>query len=855
VAAAVTLESLRAGFDQPADAARVMMRWWWFGPAVYEPEIDRELAAMAAAGLGGVELAFVYPLGDTTATFGSARFHALVGYAARRARELGLRFDLTLGSGWSFGGPHIDTAHAARCLHWDVREIGAEPMTIPLTAQWPGDEVVVAYLSDGAGLADAGAFQRLPVEGGRLEVPAGNRPRTVTIATSRLTGQSVKRAAAGAEGPVLDHYSAAATRAHLAAVAEPLLAAVGDEPVGSVFCDSLEVYRADWTPRLPVEFAGRHGYDPLERLYLLAADRPDSAGFRADFYRTLSQLYAQNFVDVVGGWARERDVPFRIQSYGIPPASLTSYHGADICEGEGWAWTGIPETRWASSAAHALGRDVVSAETWTWVHSPSFRATPLDLQGEAHEHFLNGVNHLIGHGWPYSPADAPGLGWFFYASGALDDRNAWWAAMPGLAGHLQRLCWLLRQGEPVRDIGVYVPTNDAYNGFGPSISGSLNLWRQSAALIGTDVAAAIRNHGWDFDLIDDDTLGAPGDRAVVVLASVTSVSESMRRWLGDSLAAGTAVVAIDCADLGVDSVITCPRDDLTGVLAARCEPDVRIDPPATGVGVVHRRLPDTDIYFVANTSNTTQAFTVTPRQPAAAFERWNPTTGERGPAEAAPVSLQLAPYQAIVLVATPDRPDGPHDTAACDSLTTRALTDGWQVTFLDDPAPASSPVTLPHRWEEDAARATYSGSAAYELDVALTAVEAAGAVQLDLGETVPLERVEPYLPLNSYRAAAHTPVGVSAQVLVNDRLVATVWAPPFTVDLTGALTPGRNRLRIVVANTTANRLSADRAIHALEHASTRRYGRRFRMQHLDHAADALDSGLLHVPTLEFSART
>ena len=32
------------------------------------------------------------------------------------------------------------------------------------------------------------------------------------LAYARLTGQNVKRAAAGAEGPVLDHYSAAATR-------------------------------------------------------------------------------------------------------------------------------------------------------------------------------------------------------------------------------------------------------------------------------------------------------------------------------------------------------------------------------------------------------------------------------------------------------------------------------------------------------------------------------------------------------------------------------------------------------------------------------------------------------------------
>jgi hypothetical protein len=33
------------------------MRWWWFGPSVTRAELERELTAMADAGLGGVEVA------------------------------------------------------------------------------------------------------------------------------------------------------------------------------------------------------------------------------------------------------------------------------------------------------------------------------------------------------------------------------------------------------------------------------------------------------------------------------------------------------------------------------------------------------------------------------------------------------------------------------------------------------------------------------------------------------------------------------------------------------------------------------------------------------------------------------
>ena len=52
---------LLAAFRTPPDSAKPMVRWWWFGPAVEKPEILRELQQMKADGIGGAELAFVYP--------------------------------------------------------------------------------------------------------------------------------------------------------------------------------------------------------------------------------------------------------------------------------------------------------------------------------------------------------------------------------------------------------------------------------------------------------------------------------------------------------------------------------------------------------------------------------------------------------------------------------------------------------------------------------------------------------------------------------------------------------------------------------------------------------------------------
>ena len=363
------IDDLRAGFAEPPPEATPRMRWWWFGPSVTREELERELTAMAAAGLGGVEVAYVYPLGPATTEFASDSFLTHLRFAAERAHELGLRFDLTIGSGWSFGGPHISPELAARQLQWDRREIGPGPLDVPVVSPWPGDDLVAAFIGAGSLQEQPASYEPLPIVDGQLVIGAGACPRIVLLAYARLTGQNVKRAAAGAEGPVLDHYSASATEAHLTAVGDAMLDAVPADLVGSVFCDSLEVYGADWTPRFPAEFARRRGYNVLPELYLLTVDGPDAARLRADYHRTLVELYEANFVAVCQGWAAGRGVPFRIQGYGTPPATISSYRFADLFEGEGWGWREITQTRWASSAAHH-GRTVVSAEVWTWVNSP-----------------------------------------------------------------------------------------------------------------------------------------------------------------------------------------------------------------------------------------------------------------------------------------------------------------------------------------------------------------------------------------------------------------------------------------------------------------------------------------------------
>src|SRR5438477_11728800 len=110
-ATAQTISDLQTGFEQPPNDAKIMMRWWWFGPAVTKPELEREMRLMKEGGIGGFEVQAVYPLspddpakGIKNLPFLSDEFIDALRFVSAKARELGLRMDLTLGSGWPYGG-------------------------------------------------------------------------------------------------------------------------------------------------------------------------------------------------------------------------------------------------------------------------------------------------------------------------------------------------------------------------------------------------------------------------------------------------------------------------------------------------------------------------------------------------------------------------------------------------------------------------------------------------------------------------------------------------------------------------------------------------------------------------------
>ena len=869
-------------FVNPPDSTRIMMRWWWFGPAVTRPELERELRVMKSAGIGGVEIQPVYPLelDDPQAHFHnlpylSDEFLDDVGFTSRTAKQLGMRVDVTLGSGWPYGGPDTPVTQAAGRLRADRAAVPANVQSLPIPAMENGEKLIAVFLANG----DARSFsfegiQRLTImEQGRVRIPSGlNGSHTALFFISSRTGQQVKRPGVDAEGFVLDHYDKAAVEHHLNAVGNRLLRGFGTNPPYAVFSDSLEVFGSDWSSDFLSEFRKRRGYDLLPDLPALVGDMGEQTrAIRHDWGKTLTELADEHYLTPIREWAHAHHTLFRSQTYGEPPVILSSNALVDLPEGEmGPHWRGFSAARWASSASHLYGRPITSTETWTWLHSPAFRATPLDMKAEADLHFIEGINQLIGHGWPYSPESAGEPGWRFYASAAFNDHNPWFQVMPEITKYLQRVSYLLRQGAPANDVAIYLPTDDAWADFRP---GRTSVDRSMDSILGPALIPQVLNAGYNFDFIDDRAIAAQGvPYRILIVPGVERIPlvtlEKLQSYVQNrgmvvatrrlpSLAPGLMEDKTDTphiVQLSQELFETSPKggrfvrneQSLGSTLNEMLLPDFSAREAAPVIGFIHRKLDSGELYFVANTSNQPVDTEARVRVAGLEGEWWNPFTGEATSADCRPngnatiIRLRLAPYESRVIVfrktTAVRRGDAVAETANSQIMD---VSPNWNVTFSG--LRKAVQMTQLRSWTDDPETQFYSGQAVYEKTVAVskTFLKPATKILIDFG---PGEAIQPDSRSGpGMRALLESPVRESALVYLNGERAGAVWHPPYELDITRFLRAGENRLRIVVANLAINEM-AGRALPNYRLLNLR-YGERFTPQGFEDLK-SLPSGIL-----------
>ncbi|HSH09335.1 MAG TPA: glycosyl hydrolase [Oceanipulchritudo sp.] len=228
--------------------------------------------------------------------------------------------------------------------------------------------------------------------------------------------------------------------------------------------------------------------------------------------------------------------------------------------------------------------------------------------------------------------------------------------------------------------------------------------------------------------------------------------------------------------------------------------------PARGMAWCQRSAPEGTIFFLSNQSADTRNLTASFNIPGMIPERWDPLTGEIGmiPEWKAKdgrteVALSLAPAQSCFIVFRNSTERSSGGLPAPIASQVMDISGPWSVAFDSNSGGAAKVLTFNQLMDwtghEDPGIRFYSGTATYENTFTLPA-----------GTIVPGARY--FIDLGN--------VANLAEVILNGQPCGVAWADPMQVEVTAALRPGENRLRLLVTNTWANRLIGD---HALEEAN------------------------------------
>jgi len=563
--------------------------------------------------------------------------------------------------------------------------------------------------------------------------------------------------------------------------------------------DSYEKGAQNWTDGFDQEFEKRNGYDPIAMLPVFTGRVVDSAKssdlFLWDLRRTVADMIATEYVSGLRDIANTNGMRLWCENYGhwgFPGEFLIYGRYADEIGGEFWTNMnlGSIECRAASSAAHIYGKNRVYAEAFTSSLDLNHHPHTIKARGEAM--FCEGANHFVLHVYAHQPRDGvPGKNpWF----GTAFHRNTpWFNQSRDWVTYLQRVHYMLQQGEPVADVAVYI------GDFAPQMSGPANPvpkghdfdYINSDALL--DFVRVVDGEWVVFDEKDPKRIAARWPvlampEAGHIRPHVVERIEALRKE-GGRIVDGVPVSTETLSGHGVAPIVSdtsCP------------------------IRWKARKLDDGMIFFLSNFEKS-GAFEATLRISDKAPELYNPATGK---------ITRIARYQSV-------------DGGTRISIDVKDRADSFFVVFRDEPSRQSvvkaeangaavSPADLALYYgadgvlmAESAKPGTYtltmSDDTRKNIEIkqdptsiavdgtwkSTTKDETGHTVLMETSVTVPTgfgKQCQLYLDLGE--------VSIMAKVNLNGKEFETLWMPPFVLDITGALKPGENQLQVLVTSTS-----------------------------------------------------
>jgi len=392
-------------------------RWWWFSTNIDNRDVRDQLVWLRDHGFGGVEIAWIYPMGLDSLTphpdFLSPEWASHVNYAKRTADSLGLGCDFTYGTLWPFSDVDLPDGDQTRNYFDSI-----EPARRGYTWDFPREARIINHL-------DRNAFYRYADK------------------MNRGLAEAYKGSKSG------------------------------------VFVDSWEVETEyAWTPGFGETFLAEHGYDITPYMEQRTLLDEQNAEVFYDFMHTLSGYVLNEFYQPFADNATRAGAFSRAQCGGAPTDLLTAFTLVDVPETEAILYEPC-FSKIAASAATLANKDAVTAETftcaygWTSLRYKNGRGQSphqgkeqiADLKLICDALFANGTNQIIWHGFPYNKVGDTTN--HFYTTCQISTnkaQNLSGQALTDFNNYMTRISDYMRKGKNYSDLAVYMPLEDAWMG-------------------------------------------------------------------------------------------------------------------------------------------------------------------------------------------------------------------------------------------------------------------------------------------------------------------------------------------------------------------------------------------------------
>lgn len=611
------------------------------------------------------------------------------------------------------------------------------------------------------------------------KAPRGNW--VIMRIAAEATGGRIKHGRKNLMGLECDKMSASAATLHWNSYPGRIidtLSRYGLKPLG-VTMDSHEAGPQNWTPEFRKIFFEHNGYDitpflPAMRGYIVA-DNESTERFLSELRRTIADAVRDEYYGTFDNLCRKAGVQFTAQATGnglsLGADNIASKRAVMKPQGEFWARDihGSYDIIDCASAAHLYGKPIASGEAFT---DAKFSDSPAKLKQLADFAYAAQINEFVVCASAYQPRTdiVPGN----VANGrqyCLNRNNTIWPYSRPFWDYQARCAGMLRKGEPVVDILVYI-------GGDPPVKTLAHL-------------LPLIPEGYNFDVCGTDALqGAVVERGELVLPSgmrykMLVIQRNVHLTDRERLLTESwkqAGLPVHFASGVEDEAVPPFAPDLRFGSARKIDDCVRFS---------HRRLPDADIYFIYNHSGSTFRQEVKLRSSYSRVYSLDPLDGSAALlSDSTAFPLLLEPDRSLFLVAT----DTPLQADAAFHATDRdamKLDGVWEVSF--DPARGgpSEPVVMTKLtdWTENADPAVkyYSGTATYRASFDWKADGARHSLHI-------------------------SGLNWIASVKVNGRQAGTIWCSPWNLEIGQLLRDGVNTIEIEVTNSLYNRMIGDSSL-------------------------------------------